>query len=101
MVRLVSTTPEEFRHSWFQLHGVDLAGALVPLPTPTYNRLYMQHLADPTNCPDPAKTPVTPQEIFNKLVPGIIESLKDPSKSPPVVPDYFACWYMSDPKLGM
>lgn len=91
----IPPTPEMIRREFWDVLGGDLAGPLVAIPTPTYNKLYRAHLQDPVNHPDPFKTPLTPQEEADQLFPGFVESWET-GKAQPAIPEYFTSWYMAN-----
>lgn len=96
-------TAEMIRREFWDMVGNDPAGCFKTLAQPAYNKLYMLHLIDPKNNPDPAKVPVgmEVQDVANKILPNFIDWFLDRSKPAPTYPEYFAVTYMSDPKLGM
>lgn len=103
LCRELRPTAEMIRREFWDMVGNDPAGCFKTLAQPAYNKLYMLHLIDPKNSPDPAKLPVgmEVQDVANKILPNFIDWFLDRSKPAPTYPEYFAVTYMSDPKLGM
>lgn len=96
-------TAEMIRREFWDMVGNDPAGCLKTVGQPVYNKLYMLHLEDPENNPDPVKMllGLEAQAAANKMIPDFIDWLRDPTKPIPTSPEYFTVSYMSDPKLGM